>query len=477
MRAEHADRVVLPGSYVAQNHFYPRVPNAHLHPLVRSFLHLGNDRIADRYVHLHPNARPEAVRAALATRTRYLQWAGCDLFLTATDRGERGFVVVETNSSPSGQKSMPLVDEEADCGGYTTLLERTFLPALANKRLPKGDLGVLWDKNWMEASAYAAVLADLTQEPVRLVRVTPKNANVRVREGVVEVRQDEAWHALRAVFRYVTQRPWSHLTPITRTFVLNPVVACLAGGRNKLLAAKAYANFNATHHADGLCVRVPPTEVSVPKGEVPMQVARMGGVAVVKVPYSNAGQGVYTITSPDELDAFMAADHPYDQFIVQALIGNKRWSSRTDRGRLYHVGMVPDAKRRIYVADLRFMVGVGEQGFYPVALYARRAREPLTEELSQGQSSWDMLGTNLSKREADGSWGTEPDRLVLVDSRDFNKLGVGLDDLIEAYLQTVYAVLAIDDLAATFVSAKGTFRRKLFAQLDPDPALLAEITG
>ena len=35
----------------------------------------------------------------------------------------------------------------------------------------------------------------------------------------------------------------------------------------------------------------------------------------------------------------------------------------------------------------------------------------------------------------DGSWGTETDRLLLMDSRDFNRLGVGVDDLIEAYMQ------------------------------------------
>ncbi len=34
-----------------------------------------------------------------------------------------------------------------------------------------------------------------------------------------------------------------------------------------------------------------------------------------------------------------------------------------------------------------------------------------------------------------------------MDSRDFNRLGLGLDDLIEAYLQTVLAVTSIDRMA------------------------------
>ena len=45
-----------------------------------------------------------------------------------------------------------------------------------------------------------------------------------------------------------------------------------------------------------------------------------------------------------------------------------------------------------------------------------------------------MLGTNLSVKLADGSWTTETTRLVCMDRRDFNKLGLGLDDLIDAVL-------------------------------------------
>jgi hypothetical protein len=36
-----------------------------------------------------------------------------------------------------------------------------------------------------------------------------------------------------------------------KTLILNPVVACLAGGRNKLAAAKAYDFFNAEFEPKG----------------------------------------------------------------------------------------------------------------------------------------------------------------------------------------------------------------------------------
>ncbi len=205
-----------------------------------------------------------------------------------------------------------------------------------------------------------------------------------------------------------------------------------------------------------------------------MWLQRMGGVAVVKNPYSNAGQGVYTITNDAELADFMASEQRYGRFIVQALIGNFAWSSTGSAGRFYHLGTVPNKKSHIYAADLRFMVGCGPDGFFPVAIYARRARKPLPAMLDGSATSWEILGTNLSVKEKDG-WSTETDRLLLMDSRDFNKLGLGLDDLIEGYLQTVFAVTAIDRMASTLLTQKGKFRRKFFGSLNPDEALLDEI--
>ncbi|MFT5584956.1 MAG: hypothetical protein ACI9VR_002544 [Cognaticolwellia sp.] len=470
---------VKPGSYQAENHFYPRVPNAQLHPLVRHFLSLGNARIAQRYCHLHPEASPKAVHEVLSQPTRYLRWAGADLIHATTPDGVRRNVVIEVNSSPSGQKSMPLRNEEDERGGYATLLERSFLPMLKRRGLPKGALAVLWDKNEMEVTGYAAVLADLTGEQVLLARLPTSEGRDAVRcsaDGVLSVKDPKGnWTPLRAAFRYVTQRPWDRIPPLTRTAVLNPVVACLAGGRNKLLAAHAYHEANLRLASSGLRIRTPETRWNVTREEVPAIVAEMGGVAVVKDPYSNAGQGVYTLTTPAELEAFMNSPMRYGRLIVQALIGNASWSSKSKEGQFYHLGTVPDHRGRIYVADVRFMVGSSEQGFYPLALYARRAREPLAKHITPDMDSWSMLGTNLSVKSSDGTFSTEPNRLLLMDRKDFNQLGIGLDDLTEGYLQTVMSIQAIDRLADELITTKGRFRKRRFEALNPDAALAAEI--
>ena len=476
---ERAERLVPPGSFERESHFYPRVLSAQVHPLVRYFMDLGNDRIASRYCHLHPEVQPDAVRALLETSTRWFRWAGADLFHAADQEGRRHILVIETNSSPSGQKSMPLLHEQEEQAGYRRLMERCFLPLLRRRSLPSGELAVLLDKNPVEATGYASVLADLTGEHVHLVPafVDDPEPQHRFVDGLLEVRSGGAWTPIRAAMRYVTQRPWTRIPPITRTAILNPVITCLAGGRNKLLAAKAYDLLNAELAPTGLQIRVPETIWDVTHDEVPLWVARMGGVAVVKNPYSNAGQGVYTITSQEELDAFADSEQRYDRFIVQALVGNTSWSSRTRQGRLYHVGTVPNRKGHIYAADLRVMVGAGPDGFFPVAIYGRRARRPLeAEPPKRGEgTSWDVLGTNLSVRRPDGSWDTEPQRLLLMDSRDFNHLGLGLDDLVEAYLQTILSVVAIDRMADRLVTQKGRFRRRFFGELNPDPSLLQEI--
>lgn len=171
----------------------------------------------------------------------------------------------------------------------------------------------------------------------------------------------------------------------------------------------------------------------------------------------------------------MSLDFTYDRFIVQSLIGNYQWSSSGKQGKLYHVGTIPNSKGKTYVADLRMMVSATENGMQPLAVYARRASKPLENVIEKGVDSWSMLGTNLSIKNEDGSWGSDSSRLILMDRRDFNRMGLGLDDLIEAYIQTVLSMVAIDKMAINLVSKQGKFKYRLFKAFNNDDALLDEI--
>lgn len=477
-RPARAHEVVSPGDFRPEAHFYPRVLNAQIHSMVRFFLGLDPARIVNRYTHLNPAVDPKALEQVLTYQPRVFRWAGSDLMHVTTEAGVRQMVVIETNSCPSGQKSMPLYDEHEEQGGYRRLVVETLEPMFSDPRLPAGGLAVLYDKNRMEASGYAAAMADVFGEPISLVHFPDGAADpaARFEDGVLHVRdEDGRWAPIRGAFRYVTQRPWNRIPVVTKTRIVNPLLACLSGGRNKAVAAKAYDFYNAELTGTGLSIRTPRTYWDVAWHEIPLWVRRLGGHAVIKVPYSNAGQGVYTITTDAELEAFKDQPHRYDRFIVQSLIGNARWSSGAGPRRLYHVGTIPDRQGRSYVADLRVMVCAGPRGFCPLAIYARRARDPLTDEPPRGLESWDVLGTNLSVKNEDGSWDTETGRLLLMDRKDFNVIGIGLDDLIEAYIQTVLATIAIDRMAEAVTGRRGRLEMKLFRSLNDDPTLLEEI--
>ncbi len=472
-------KTIQPGEFEAHTHWYPKAFNATIHPMISFFLNLGQERIITRYCHMHPKVDGNKLREMLNHRAKYFLWAGADLLNVTSAGGKRQMVVIENNSCPSGQKSMPLVDDNQEQGSYRLLVERTFKPYLKNLRMKlKGGLAVIYDKNPMEASGYAEVIADVMQESVHYVSFYKDDPDPSVKfvEGIMHIRTEAGeWLPIRAAFRYVTQKPWNRLPLHTKTRILNPIIACLAGGRNKVVAAKAYDIFNAELQEHGLKINTPETIWDVRKNEIPLWVRKMGGHAVIKVPYSNAGQGVYTIVTENELDKFMELDFDYDLFIVQSLIGNSNWSSTTAAGKLYHVGTIPNAKNQTFVADIRMMVSSTPQGIKPLCTYARRAAKPLIDHIQEGADSWAMLGTNLSFKQEDGTWGSDTNRLVLMDRRDFNKLGVGLDDLIEAYIQTVLSMVAIDKMAQTLVNKQGKFRMRLFKSLNDDPGLLDEI--
>jgi hypothetical protein len=473
-------RIVKPGTFKNEDHWYPKALNATIHPMVSFFLNLDKTKIISRYCHLHPMVNKEKLKELLSYKCKYFLWSGADLFNVTTAGGKRQMVVIENNSSPSGQKSMPLLDDHKEDGSYRLFVERTFKPLLKPKQgvsRIQGALAVIYDKNHMETTGYASVIADVFGEEVYLVSYYNEqdNNHIRIEDGVIQINHENNWIPIRAAFRYVTQKPWNRLPIQLKTRIVNPIIACLAGGRNKMVAAKAYDLFNSQLAQYGLKINIPETIWDISKEEIPLWVDKMGGHAVVKIPYSNAGQGVFTITNQKELDDFMNEEYHYDRYIVQSLIGNYNWSSQSEVGKLYHVGTMPSKAGKTYVADIRMMVSSTEEGIKPLCIYSRRAVEPLAESLDKNANSWDMLGTNLSIKKGDNMWDSDTNRLILMDRRDFNKLGIGLDDLIEAYIQTVLSTIAIDKMSKNLINSKGQLKSKLFKSLNNDASLLNEI--
>ncbi len=466
--------IITPNNFEQESHFYPKALNSQLHAMVGFFFNLDHERIIKRYCHLNPQVDQSVLKEILGYQSKHFHWGGADLFYVTTEYGNRKMVILETNSCPSGQKSMPLRTDVDEYRGYRFLIENSFLPKIKKKRLPKGALAVIYDKNYMENSGYANTIADLTGETVYLVPcMNGEDKFYHFEDGVLYIDHEGEKIPIRAAFRYVTQKPWNRIPVETKTFIYNSTLVCLAGGRNKLLADKAYEFYNSEIMDTGLKINTPETIRDVSKVEIPLWVQRYGGNAVIKNPYSNAGQGVYTITSEKELNDFMEEEHEYDQFIVQSLIGHYNWSSHGSEGKFYHIGTVPNKKGNSYISDLRMMLYSSPQGFIPCAIYSRKALKPLQAEVSE--SSWEVLGTNLSIKTGPNQWESDTSRLMLMDRKDFNSLGIGTDDLIEAFIQSVLSIIAIDKMAEYLLNKKGNFRLKLFKSLDNDHSLVDEI--
>jgi len=525
--------VVLPHTFDANRHYYPRIVNAKLHANLEEFLRLSNERIAARYCQLHSDVTKEQVLSIINHPTKLFRWAGADLFNVMDSDNHRQMVVVETNSCPSGQKSMPMATGKDDeQNGYHTLMREVFAPWIREEtaagNLPSGYAAVVYDKNPMEALGYAAALSTVLDEPVITVQFYHDDPDAPVvwRDGVMHVRttaetraklaliptvqgvsdaaikspaghstngdsEDILWLPIRAAFRYVTQKPWTRLPLAPKTLLMNPIEACIAGGRNKLSAAMAYQRLNDSLPA-ALRIRAPLTVMDVPKHEVAAWIDRMGGWAVVKVPYANAGQGVWTVTSAEERDAVvaMAEKGTYDRFVVQQLVGVREWKQNMPRieksgkddsfsqitisasstslpsvSPLTHVGTMPNSKSESFVCDLRMMVCATPKGFKPLAVYARRALSATSTPIHSAASaaagsasgkslSWDVLGTNLSVKLDGNAWDSDTNRLIGASEREWGVVGVSIDDLIDAYVQTCLATTAIDADAVS-VRAKG----------------------
>ncbi|HSI76382.1 MAG TPA: hypothetical protein VK957_10815 [Lunatimonas sp.] len=442
--------LVEPGDFEPTDHWYPRVLNSAIHPLVAYFLNLSNHQIQERYCRLNPGSNAESVAKLLAYQPKYFRWSGTDLMHVTNHEGNRKLTVIETNSCPSGQKSMPILEMNATEGGYKRLIEMTFKP-MVDAHQESGALAVIYDKNPMENIGYAATIADVFGEDVYLAKFDEKDP-----EPPVIFKDDKLyisgaggeWVEIRAAFRYVTQNPWNRIVKNSRTLLLNPIEACLAGGRNKDVASVAYDRFNAEFADKGLSIFTPTTYRGVPYEKLEDSFHSLGGSMVIKVPDSNAGQGVYTIINEEELKKALEelGENAADPYIVQQLIASNFIEGTDPTKNWYHVGTLPDTKGRSYAFDIRMMMHATSEGMRPLAAYSRRAKIPLNQPIPEGMDSWDMYGTNLSIKGEDG-WTYADERLMLFDLRNFGLLGLGIDELIQGFLQSVMAVYAIDQQA------------------------------
>ena len=474
--------IVHPNSFQLNKHYYPDVIKSCLSKKVEEFLKLKNEDIVERYCQLYNLTAAEELLKLLQSSPKYFRWSGGDLFHVRDrwdDESNEKMILIEMNSCPSGQKSMPSRHQN----GYHEMMRRMFKPLILSVEI-SGALAVLYDKNVMETRAYAEALADVMNEKVFYVkfdnRCKPSNKIKFVDKELFVKDSSGQWHLIRAAFRYVTQKPWNRIPIDTRTLIINPIIACLAGGRNKLLASHAYHLFNEKYAKHDIEIRMPETIINVQKQDIPKCIKELGGMGVIKIPYLNAGQGIYTIVNEQELNRFMNIVSPssYQSYIVQSLVGHSEWNTKATN-RYSHICTVMNEKKEGFVKDLRMQICSSDKGFRPTSIYCRRAREVLSPDRDKIFDSWQMLGTNLTvKRNTSdlnldpSEWTTESERLIIMDENEDS--GLNIDNFVDAYVQTVLGTLAIDQLAQQLTDENGKFNMNLFRSLDSDDELVHE---
>jgi hypothetical protein len=475
--------VIYPNSFQLNKHYHPEVIKYPLSKKVEEFLQIDNQGIAKRYCQMYTQTQEIELLKLLQSSPVLFRWSGGDLF-HVTDQSEpeikEKMILIEINSCPSGQKSMPSQNQD----GYHNIMRKMFIPLISSTNT-EGGLAVLYDKNLMETRAFAEAFADVMNEQVYYVKfknTSDLSTHVKFVDKQLFVRnQDEQWHMIRAVFRYVTQKPWNRIPIDTRTIIINPIVACLAGGRNKLLASHSYHLFNEKYKQYGIEIRMPETIINVRKEDIPNCIQKLGGMGVIKIPYLNAGQGIYTVVNENELNRFMEniPSTTYHSYIVQSLVGHRKWNTNSSQ-RYSHIFTMQNEKNEAFVKDLRMQICSSNDGFRPTSIYCRKAREVLSSDRSTISDSWQMLGTNLSVKTCSEDsplnppeWTIDSERLIIMNHNDYS--GLSIDNFIDAYVQTVLGTLAIDELAQQLIVDDGSFNMNLFKSLDPDDELIDEI--
>ncbi|CAG8798932.1 7344_t:CDS:2, partial [Racocetra persica] len=329
--------------------FNSKALSATVHHIVTSFFSLENDRIITKYKNLNPQIDVNVLKNCLEYKPKFFKWAGS-----------------------AGQSSMPSLDINNKRQNRYKLVIQAFKQALKDTDSSLGELTVVCDiaNDEIEATGYVAAISEETKEHVWI------------------------------------------------TVIFNNIIACLAGGQNKIIASKSFEAFNTEFSESGLAIRFPKTIYNISKCEISSCIEKMGGHAVIKAAYGcliifylqKLEQSIYIITNSEELKEFFDANHHYEKFIVQSLVGSALWSKESCFEKFYHIGTMPNCHNQTFVNDLRMMVSADDTGFYPVNISSRRAKNP-----------WKVFGINVTS--SSGMAGHEYERIITIDQKEFDTTG------------------------------------------------------
>jgi hypothetical protein len=428
------------------------------------YLNMSNKEIAENYSK-RKGIEQQAVMDLLNYKPKFFFNAGSDL-MKVTQNNETKMLVIEVNSVATGSMSFPTRDVEY-YNQYEYIIENSFKPLIKDIPEDDGVLAVLNDANYLEAYTYAVIMARKMSENVYVVNLCEArhyNNYFRINDDYLEIFINNKWTKIRACYKYVQTKPWLMLPVQSKTFIYNSLLGCLAGGRNKAIAALAYSILNHELKDKGLKINHPKTFVNLSKEDV-LEKYKERGLGVAKGLYGNGGYDIYFLTSDKDLSFFKEHAMSNNKYIYQDLVGLKSWLKNGADNRYFHIGTnLPDRK----VFDLRMCIAYTKDGYRPSSMFSRTSKEALNENYDEINNFKNVLLTNI------GDALDLNNQIVILDDNGFKRLGLDFNDVIDGFIQTVLAAVAVDKMACRLME-KGSFNFDLFIELNHDYQLYDEL--
>lgn len=131
----------------------------------------------------------------------------------------------------------------------------------------------------------------------------------------------------------------------------------------------------------------------------------------------------------------------------------------------------------LYACTIRIIACSLPSGFKMTAIRGARAPEPfasICSETNRSPTSTKTLNedayiTNIGTDDRSAS------RLVILDDAAMRGLAIGIDDIVDGFIQTVFSIHAIDAMCKRLTTSDGELNLQLLKELNPDPQLLAEL--
>lgn len=359
---------------------------------------------------------PAALAAFLRAGTRRFRLAGVDLL--RVNRAP-GWVVLETNSCPGFAYCTPA----DDAWEWAYLRTAQLVVAAARRAGHEAGLALLTESKLpCETVGFQAALGHCLGRPVPVLDPGQLRAARRDLAGWLQVEG----RRLSGGLRYLHHRPWEVLPADAPGSFVNGTDVDLAGARDKVAAHRAYQRFNGSRPTGVPELSLPRAWIVESEDELPA----LGSSGVLKRPHGCSGDGITFFSSSSPLER---RPGPFP-LLVQELI----WPAGSREAGATTQELLAD---RVY--DLRVVVGCGEQGLFPLMLYARLGQQPFNDRLA-GRALRQALLTNIAVAEPTGGHRFDYDRLVLPSPQGWETLGLREVDFAAAFVQAALATIAID---------------------------------